>query len=115
MDNKKLLKCPGCSRRCPMGWERCKYGKKHFAGLAQAKQSEQKKPEQKKWEKYVTSGSDAWKLLDTSRSVKKALKHGADENQLFSALDRQERAQLDSILPKLGSAAPAKGSAKQTD
>lgn len=93
MSKHKENRCPGCSKHCPCGAVKCKYGRKYF------KQHGQRPA--RKWESYVSAGGAAWQLLETARQMKKALKKGAAEEAVLGALNEQERAQLCALLGRL--------------
>jgi len=100
-------RCPGCRKHCPMGAERCKYGKKYFMKAAAPA------IERRKWDRYTQSGGTAWQLFDAARSMKKALKSGSvSESALLGAISEQEQAQLCALLGRLGSAAQNASSAR---
>ena len=101
--------CPGCSRHCPMGQLRCKYGQKYFEKRQkqQAVQADctQKADEDRrrcKWEKHVKEGGLAWKLLWAGRVGKKTLRRKKKtEAQVLSALTEPEKEQLGVLLDKI--------------
>ena len=96
----KCPTCPGCSKHCPMGAPRCKYGRAYFEKQA-AKQTEQS-AKKCKWKTRVTPDSALWQLLSVSRRLKKALCHGEiTEARLLSALDAQEQQALSVLLNRL--------------
>ena len=97
--------CPGCSKHCSMNHVRCKYGQKYVEKIREADADRHQAPEDKhhyKWEKYVAQGGLAWKLLWVSSRGKKALRRKKlTEQQLLSALDEAELAQLNALLDKI--------------
>jgi len=99
--------CPGCGRHCTRDHIRCRRGREYFAEKheAGAKRTPEEKDlrKKRKWEKYVTEGGLAWKLIFVSRTARKALcREKITEEQLASVLDEQEKAALVRILDKLG-------------
>ena len=97
--------CPGCSRHCSLDHVRCQYGRKYVEEIRKAEEENHQPPEEAhrfKWEKYVAQGGLAWKMLWVSSRSKKALRRKErSEQQLMSALDEDERAQLNAMLDKI--------------
>jgi len=94
--------CPGCSKHCPMGSPRCKYGRKYFEKLAQEKEIPQEIRRHYKWEKLVHQGGLVWQLLWVASRSKKALrKKELTEHELLLALDNDELEQLQQLLEKI--------------
>ena len=101
--------CPGCSRHCPMGQPRCKYGQKYFEKrqkqqAEQALRAQEEHPSGRhcKWEKYIKEGGLTWKLLWAGKKSKKALRRKKKtEMQLMSALTETEKEQLGVLLDKI--------------
>ena len=101
MKKTKENTCPGCSHHCPLNAVRCKYGRTYVARLA-----EQEPQHKHKWEAHVASGGLTWKLLTTSRRIKKALcRSQLTETALLGAVSEQEKELLLALLDKLSCAA----------
>lgn len=103
--------CPGCSRHCPLDHVRCKYGRKYVEKRGKEQEAAQSADEKssrktgRKWEKHVTQGGTAWKLLLTARTLKRALrKEQITEAQLLGSLTPQDLAALDALLDHLNAA-----------
>ena len=97
--------CPGCSRHCPLTHVRCKYGQKYIGKIRKADADSHQTPEGKhnyKWEKDVVQGGLAWKMLWVSCRGKKALRRKKlTEQELFAALNVDEKAQLNALLDQI--------------
>ena len=102
--------CPGCSKHCPMGCERCKHGKNYFA--KRCPRAESVCPICKKsgkWKNALEKGGLIFFLLKTAKRIKKELKAGrTDETRLLSRLTPSEKEALESILKKLETAVSTK-------
>ena len=100
------MRCPGCSRHCRQGNERCKYGEKYFKKEEKKQKAEctvkTKRTKVRKWENHVQRGGLLWQFLWVGSLSKRALrKKRIDEARLISALDEQEQKQLHQLLKKL--------------
>lgn len=94
--------CPGCGKHCPAAAVRCKYGRAHFAKLAEESAAPEKGKHRRKWEKHVAADGPLWQLISTGRRVKKALLGGEiREEQLLTRLTGDEQRQLTEILRKM--------------
>lgn len=95
--------CPGCGKHCPMSHPRCRYGRTYFARL-NAPAPEHARPRHK-WEAFVTRDEPIWLLLDTARSLRKALKkERVTEAQLLDRLSDDEQLRLTALLRRLAGA-----------
>ena len=107
MKTEKQNRCPGCSRHCPADHARCKYGQRYFKKMQQtgsngSPSASESKQHLRKWEKHVQQGGVLWKLLWSSRRIKKALRQKTiAECQLLSALNSEEQVQLGILLEKM--------------
>lgn len=101
MKKDKAPVCPGCSRHCPMGAPRCKYGVRYFAQLEEKTEKKAAAPAHK-WEKLVARDGLGWQVLSAGCAVKKTLRRGeATEEQIFAVLTPEEKTVLIEILKKL--------------
>lgn len=109
MKSTKQRVCPGCHKHCKEGAPRCKYGRRYFAKLNQQGASpcpcSKKNCKHKtKWESFVEPEGLVWKLLSTSRSIKKALRSKqCTEAHLLSGLTENEQQMLFTLLDRLSS------------
>ena len=96
--------CPGCSRHCPIGTPKCKYGRNYFAKCQPCPKAAEHPCEAKsrKWKESVKKGGLTHLLLKSAKSIKKGLKRGVlTEEALLSRLTPSEKESLEAIMKKL--------------
>ena len=96
--------CPGCSRHCPMGTARCKYGRNYFAKCRPCPKAQEQSSEAspRKWKKSIEKGGLTHLFMKTAKEIKKGLKRGVlSEEALLSRLNPTEKESLEAILNKL--------------
>ena len=115
MKNKKIERCPGCGKHCPLSAPRCKYGRNYAAKInGQKDEACPFKAECKhKGEKYVVYEQPLWQMLTISRRIKKGLCHARfTEAELMAALTPQQQMQFGDILCRLQAAVERKNQEK---
>lgn len=96
--------CPGCSRHCPMGSARCKYGKNYFAKHCPCPNTAELPCRNRgnKWKDTLEKGGLIFLLLKSGKRIKKALKRGEiQEETLLARLTPSEKETLERLLKKL--------------
>ena len=106
MKKDHLPVCPGCSRHCPAGAVRCKYGRTYFAKHPPVQTDCPRKPKEHKWKSCVEKEGLLWTYLLSGKKIKKALCHRhITETELLAALTEEEKQALHGLLSKLRTAA----------
>ena len=109
----KELRCPGCSKHCPLSAPKCKYGCRYAqkcaasaAANCAANGCKSTDKHSRKWKKRVEKGGLLHLLLKTGKRIKKGLhRDSVTEEKLLSMLAPSEKESLEAILRKLESCA----------